>query len=187
VLEERLRLTRDITEAYRCWTADRRGIAIRGLLGADGSHSQSLLHPLIRLPSSRSSSRQIRSACIVRRIITDHRKQLCVKQRSGPAGIDPTNTIMVYNNEQRKKPTVQKMLSAAKSGFRVCVWSEHTKQKEINEMILITLKTKTHETQNKESKKRHKENNHPYHTVFRTLLRTKQIGFLSGLALLLCT
>jgi hypothetical protein len=48
----------------------------------------------------------------------------------------PDQTVIVFDNEPRKRQTVDKMLKAANDGFAVCVWPEYIEAKDINEMIL---------------------------------------------------
>jgi hypothetical protein len=48
----------------------------------------------------------------------------------------PDHTVIVYDNEPRKRQTVDKMLRAAHDGFAVCVWPDSMEEKDINEMIL---------------------------------------------------
>jgi transcription elongation factor Elf1 len=46
------------------------------------------------------------------------------------------NAVFVFDNEPRKKETVDKMENALKAGFKVCVWSPKIGQKDVNDMIL---------------------------------------------------
>lgn len=43
--------------------------------------------------------------------------------------------VVVYDNEPRSPHTVKKMLSAARAGYRVCVWPD-TPGKDVNDMVL---------------------------------------------------
>lgn len=46
------------------------------------------------------------------------------------------NIVVVYDNEPRSKETVHKMESAIELGFKVLIWPETVKEKDINDMIL---------------------------------------------------
>ena len=47
-----------------------------------------------------------------------------------------SNIVRVYDNEPRNKETIQKMESAIDLGYKIVIWPEHIKEKDINDMIL---------------------------------------------------
>lgn len=53
--------------------------------------------------------------------------------------IQKANVTIVYDNEPRNKETVKKMEDAIADNYKVCIWPEHIKQKDINDMILDGL------------------------------------------------
>jgi hypothetical protein len=53
--------------------------------------------------------------------------------------IQKANVTIVYDNEPRNKETVKKMEDAIADKYKVCIWPEHIKQKDINDMILDGL------------------------------------------------
>lgn len=46
------------------------------------------------------------------------------------------NTILIWDNEPRNKEIVALMQKSVSNGFRVCVWPENVKGKDINEMVI---------------------------------------------------
>lgn len=54
-------------------------------------------------------------------------------------GILKENVIIVYDNEPRNKETIKKMEDAISDGYKVCIWPEQIKQKDINDMVLEGL------------------------------------------------
>ena len=50
-------------------------------------------------------------------------------------GIDK-DYIFIYDNEPRNKQIVSNMKKTIDLGFKVCVWPESSKEKDINEMVL---------------------------------------------------
>jgi hypothetical protein len=53
-----------------------------------------------------------------------------------PAGFPANKTVIVYDNEPRKAETCDKMAKAIERGYRVCIWPDTIKQKDINLMVL---------------------------------------------------
>lgn len=53
--------------------------------------------------------------------------------------IDISKFVVIYDNEPRNEFTVKKMNKAIDRGYRVCIWPEYIKQKDINDMILFGL------------------------------------------------
>jgi hypothetical protein len=51
-------------------------------------------------------------------------------------GIPKEVWIVVYDNEPRNKHTVKKMVQAVEDGYRVCVWPENFREKDVNDMIM---------------------------------------------------
>ncbi len=51
----------------------------------------------------------------------------------------PTEMVLVYDNEKRNKDIVKRMMKAVKLGFKICVWPDWVKQKDINLMVLAGL------------------------------------------------
>jgi len=47
-----------------------------------------------------------------------------------------TNTTVVFDNEPRNAEIVKKMTAIAKLGYKVCVWPDIVKEKDINDMVL---------------------------------------------------
>jgi DNA primase len=50
--------------------------------------------------------------------------------------LSKSNIVIVYDNEPRNKETIQKMESAIDLGYKIVIWPEHIKEKDINDMIL---------------------------------------------------
>lgn len=48
---------------------------------------------------------------------------------------DPNNLVVIYDNEPRNKEIVNKINKAIDQGFKVCIWPENIKEKDINDMI----------------------------------------------------
>lgn len=48
----------------------------------------------------------------------------------------PENAVFVFDNEPRKKETVEKMEKALDAGFKVCVWGPKIIQKDVNDCVL---------------------------------------------------
>lgn len=46
------------------------------------------------------------------------------------------NIVIVYDNEPRNKETVQKMESAIDQGYKICIWPDSIKEKDVNDMIM---------------------------------------------------
>lgn len=51
-------------------------------------------------------------------------------------GFDKENLVIIYDNEPRSKETVKKVNKAIVQGFKVCIWPEFVKEKDVNDMIL---------------------------------------------------
>lgn len=47
-----------------------------------------------------------------------------------------SNIVIVYDNEPRNKETIDKMESAIDLGYKIVIWPESVKEKDINDMIL---------------------------------------------------
>ena len=59
-------------------------------------------------------------------------------------GFDKDKFIIVYDNETRKPETIKKMKQAIDDGFRILIFPENIKEKDVNNMILageLTLET----------------------------------------------
>lgn len=52
------------------------------------------------------------------------------------------NSILVFDNEPRNKEIVDRMYKANGLGYKVCIWPDWIKQKDINDMILSGLSKK---------------------------------------------
>lgn len=50
-----------------------------------------------------------------------------------------SNIVVVYDNEPRNKETIQKMESAINLGYKIVIWPESIKEKDINDLILSGL------------------------------------------------
>lgn len=48
---------------------------------------------------------------------------------------EPNKIVVVYDNEPRNKEIVGKIDKAINQGFKVCIWPEHIKEKDINDMV----------------------------------------------------
>lgn len=46
------------------------------------------------------------------------------------------NLVVVYDNENRNREIIKKMLSAIDNGYEIVVWPDYIKEKDINDMIL---------------------------------------------------
>jgi hypothetical protein len=53
-----------------------------------------------------------------------------------PTGFPKDRTIVVYDNEPHKPDTVKKIERAIENGYKVCIWPDNIKEKDINQMIL---------------------------------------------------
>ena len=81
--------------------------------------------------------------------------EMCIRDREGPidsmflpnclavAGgdlqsikFDKEQCILVFDNEPRNKEIIKKMRSMGELGYKVCVWPETIKEKDINDMVL---------------------------------------------------
>lgn len=51
-------------------------------------------------------------------------------------GYDKGNLTLVYDNEPRSSETKSKLMKSIENGYKVCVWPEYIKEKDINEMVL---------------------------------------------------
>lgn len=51
-------------------------------------------------------------------------------------GPDKSAYTVVYDNEPRSRDTVEKMNKALRAGYKICVWPEEIKEKDVNEMYL---------------------------------------------------
>ena len=49
---------------------------------------------------------------------------------------DKSKFIIVYDNESKSRTTREKIMKSIDGGYRVCIWPNSLKQKDINEMIL---------------------------------------------------
>lgn len=47
-----------------------------------------------------------------------------------------SNIVIIYDNEPRNKETVQKMQSAIDLGYKIVIWPDSIKEKDVNDMIL---------------------------------------------------
>lgn len=54
---------------------------------------------------------------------------------------DPSEFVVVYDNEPRSRQTVQKIERAIYAGFPVVIWPQNVTEKDINEMVLARLDT----------------------------------------------
>lgn len=50
--------------------------------------------------------------------------------------IDKDEAVLVYDNEPRSRHTIRKIENAIREGYKVCIWPEQLKGKDINDMIL---------------------------------------------------
>ena len=62
-----------------------------------------------------------------------------MSQACSKLSLDPQRTTVVMDNEPRNKQIVDRMRKFVSSGFKVCVWPQHIKEKDINDMILAGL------------------------------------------------
>ena len=46
------------------------------------------------------------------------------------------NGVVIYDNEPRNKAVVDSIRSAIQSNFKVCIWPDHIKSKDVNDMML---------------------------------------------------
>jgi hypothetical protein len=53
-----------------------------------------------------------------------------------PVGFPKDRTIVVYDNEPHSPTTVKKIAAAIKNGYKVCIWPDNVKEKDINQMVL---------------------------------------------------
>jgi hypothetical protein len=54
-------------------------------------------------------------------------------------GVNRNNGILVYDNEPRNPHTVEKMQKAIDAGFKICIWPDHIKEKDVNEMVIAGM------------------------------------------------
>lgn len=54
--------------------------------------------------------------------------------------IDKNLYTIVYDNEPRNPDTIKKIHQAIDAGYNVCIWSENTHEKDINDMVLSKVK-----------------------------------------------
>ena len=50
--------------------------------------------------------------------------------------ISKSNSTLVFDNEPRNKEIIKKMRKMSELGYKVCVWPETIKEKDINDMVL---------------------------------------------------
>ena len=50
--------------------------------------------------------------------------------------ISKSNSTLIFDNEPRNKEIIKKMRSMGELGYKVCVWPETIKEKDINDMVL---------------------------------------------------
>ena len=50
--------------------------------------------------------------------------------------ISKSNSTLIFDNEPRNKEIIKKMRSMGDQGYKVCVWPETIKEKDINDMVL---------------------------------------------------
>lgn len=50
---------------------------------------------------------------------------------------DPANTVFIWDHEPRSKQIIKRMKEAVERGFKICVWGDKIKQKDINDMVLF--------------------------------------------------
>jgi hypothetical protein len=50
---------------------------------------------------------------------------------------DPSNVVVVYDNEPRNKEIVKRISQAIDRGYNVCIWPEHIEQKDVNDMVNV--------------------------------------------------
>lgn len=50
--------------------------------------------------------------------------------------LEKSNIIIVYDNEKRNKEIVHKISDAIDRGYKVCIWPENIKEKDVNDMVL---------------------------------------------------
>ena len=53
------------------------------------------------------------------------------------------NSIIIYDNEPRSVHTIKKMEKAIASGYKICIWPEHIKEKDVNLMIMSNIDVKS--------------------------------------------
>ena len=54
--------------------------------------------------------------------------------------LNPSLTTVIYDNEPRNKHTVERMYKSVDRNYRLVVWPQDLKQKDINDMILSGIK-----------------------------------------------
>lgn len=52
---------------------------------------------------------------------------------------DKSKFVIIYDNEPRSRETVKKISQAIDYGYSVCIWPDHIKEKDINDMVLSGL------------------------------------------------
>jgi hypothetical protein len=50
---------------------------------------------------------------------------------------DPSNVVVVYDNEPRNKEIVKRISQAIDRGYNVCIWPESIEQKDVNDMVNV--------------------------------------------------
>lgn len=55
------------------------------------------------------------------------------------AEIDPRTCVVVYDNESRNPHIVDGMVRAVKNKYRICVWPESVRHKDVNDMVLAGM------------------------------------------------
>ena len=50
--------------------------------------------------------------------------------------LEPTTTTAIYDNEPRNKELVKQIETMVNKGYRVCLWNDSIKEKDINDMIV---------------------------------------------------
>jgi len=56
--------------------------------------------------------------------------------------ISKSNSTLVFDNEPRNKEIIKKMKKMSELGYKVCVWPETIKEKDINDMCMKNIKVK---------------------------------------------
>jgi transcription elongation factor Elf1 len=57
-----------------------------------------------------------------------------------PTGLPIDQCLIVYDNEPRKPETCDKIAKAIQRGYRVCIWPDTIKEKDLNDMVLSGYK-----------------------------------------------
>lgn len=49
---------------------------------------------------------------------------------------DPSNVVVVYDNEPRNKEIIKRITRCIDRGYSVCIWPDHVEEKDINGMVM---------------------------------------------------